>query len=269
MQSCLNEEESGLIFYLYSEQFDGPEKLDDLCRWLSEYFDQHFSPGIEVKLEEHPFTGMADAIRVYCEGSWVMKICFDPQTDDRYSGTRYFAKYLPLDDDQKSNMLRAESRYYVSIRAADPDYPEDCMDGMSALEKIPGATVLGPLEYHRKKMEAYPRQISRKAVEKHMGMIFNEVLEPLGFSHTRNLEYRRKEHEILEIIFVRPSDTETFYCTKASFRVYKSNGKVYHEILTAEGFNIWYIQPDGSNLVQTGEELTGILQGIQDSWFEF
>lgn len=181
---------------------------------------------------------------------------------------QYFAKYLPVDKKLKTTLRNSKSRLRVNLNTINRLHPEDAIDALAVLEKLPNSKMFGPLGYHREKMKSFPRQIAKNKVSKKIEPVMENVLKNHGFTKKDKLLFQKANNQILEVIFYTPQVLEDNLCTKASFCLYRSNGNIHKEVLTKDGFITWYVEPDGSNLDEIINDFENILSQVNDDWFE-
>lgn len=255
-----------MIFYIYSEEIEKLSNISNLIQWFESQFRKIGLNQIHISLQNNPFEGN-EYISIYQEGKWSLSVRLE-MNSDTVKSNQYYAKYLPVEDELKNVLSNSKSRLFISIHAVDKMSPEDTVDAIRVLEELPNSKMFGPLEYHRKKMEAFPNQITKNKVSKNIELVMEKVLKNHGFTKEDKLLFRKADDQIVEVVFYNPSQLEESLCTKASFCLYKSNGVIHKEVTTKEGFITWYVEPDGSNLDEIINEFESTLFQVNDSWFE-
>ena len=255
-----------MIYYIYKTDKKEDFDINELLSLFKDLLNNQEFEAIDISMQENPFTHTQN-IRLLKENRWAMFISIDRGEEVNLSN-KYMANHLQVNDENKQIIIDSKSRLYVCLTPMDKEYPEDCIEALDILEEIPNSLLFAPLEHYRKKMSDFAKQITKQKVRKQIESIMINSLEKLGYENQGKLLFCKAENKIIEIVFYKPSQLEDVLCTRASFCVYKSDGKIHKEIPTKDGFITWYVEPDGSNLDEALQDLEEVLAGVDDNWFE-
>ena len=255
-----------MILFIYGEEIEKLTTLSSLMEWFNFQFIKIGLDQIEISKQKNPFEE-SEYISIYEEGKWAMSIRLEKGIETITSNL-YYVKYLPVDKELKTILSNSKSRIRVNLNSTDRLHPEDTIDALTVLEKLPNSKMFDPLGYHRKKIKSFPRQITKNKVSNKIEPIMENILTKKEFLKKDKLLFQKSNNQILEVVFYSPIALEDNLCTKASFCLYASNENVHKEIQTKDGFITWYVEPDGSNLEEIINDFENSLSQVNNDWFK-